>query len=95
MRRGDVALNGGESLKARLSGYDRPTLQLLALADGWAPAELCGPLREVTKAKVTLRTFTVAEAAEDYSHLSLFLGDGAPGDVFAPALAFLNEGDAP
>ena len=34
-------------------------------------------------------------AAEDYSHLSLLQGRGAPRDVFRPLLAFLSAEDAP
>ncbi len=91
MRSGDLALGEGDTVAGRLRRYDRPTLQFLALADGWANPELCGTLREVSTAKVRVRTFSKFEpVSEDYSHLSLVAGQGAPKDVFTPALAFLN-----
>lgn len=91
MRDGDLGLPGGESVKTRLLAYDLPTLQLAGIADGWANAELCAPLREVTKAKVRLRIFSKFDlAAEDYSHLSLLQGRGARVDVFQPAFEFLQ-----
>lgn len=96
MKSGDLALADGDTVKARLARYDLPTLQFLGLADGWANPELCSPLREVSKAKVTLRTFSRFEpVAEDYSHLSMLLGAGAPKDLFAPALAFLDRAADP
>lgn len=92
MRAGDLTLSTGESLKARLKRYDRPTIQFIGLADGWANPELCGPLREVTAARVQLRVFSRLElVAEDYSHLSLLQGEGAPREIYAPALKFLNQ----
>ena len=92
MRSGDLTLSTGESLKARLKRYDRPTIQFVGLANGWANPELCATLREVTAAKVTLRVFSRFDyVAEDYSHLSLLQGEGAPKEIFAPALQFLNQ----
>ncbi len=91
MRSGDLTLSNGESVKARLKRYDRPTIQFVGLANGWANAELCGTLREVTAAKVSLRVFSRFDnVAEDYSHLSLLQGAGAPAELFAPALKFLD-----
>jgi hypothetical protein len=91
MRSGDLALADGTTVKGRLQGYDRPTLLFLALADGWANPELCGVLRDVCTAKVTLRTFSKFEAVtEDYSHLSMLMGNGAAKDVFTPAFNYLN-----
>lgn len=96
MRAGDLTLHTGESIKARLARYDRPTLQLVGLADGWANAELCAPLREVSAASVKLRVLSRFDSiAEDYSHLSLLLGKGAPKEIFAPALKFLDGEEAP
>lgn len=92
MSAGDLTLATGEKLSARLKRYDRPTLQFFGLADGWANAELCGPLREVTAAKVAVRVFSRFDlVAEDYSHLSMLQGEGAPRDIFAPALKFLRQ----
>jgi pimeloyl-ACP methyl ester carboxylesterase len=92
MREGDLKLATGESLKARLKRYDRPTFQVMGLADGWANPELCAVLRDVTAAKVSLRVFSRFDfIAEDYSHLSILQGDGAPKEVYAPALKFLDE----
>lgn len=95
MRAGDLTLAPGDSVKGRLRAYDRPTLQLLGIADGWANAELCAPLRDVSQAKVRIRVFSKFDfVAEDYAHLSLLHGRAAPTEVWRPALAFLNE-DAP
>jgi hypothetical protein len=92
MRSGDLTLSTGESLKARLQRYDRPTIQFIGLADGWANSELCGTLREVSAAKVSVRVFSRFDyLAEDYSHLSLLQGEGAAKEVFRPALAFLDQ----
>ncbi len=92
MQSGDLQLSTGESLKARLKRYDRPTIQFLGLADGWANSELCGTLREVTQAKVKIRVFSRFDyISEDYSHLSLLQGEGAPREIFAPALKFLDQ----
>jgi hypothetical protein len=92
MRSGDLQLATGESLKARLLQYDRPTIQFAGLANGWANPELCGVLREVTAAKVHLRVFSRFDyIAEDYSHLSLLQGEGAPKEVFGPVLKFFNQ----
>lgn len=91
MQSGDLQLSNGESLKARLKRYDRPTIQFIGLADGWANSELCGTLREVTAAKVKLRVFSRFDyVTEDYSHLSLLQGIGAPREIFKPALKFLE-----
>lgn len=92
MQSGDLKLSTSESLKARLARYDRPTIQFIGLADGWANSELCGTLREVTAAQVSLRVFSRFDyISEDYSHLSLLQGDGAVKEVFRPALAFLDR----
>ncbi len=66
----------------RLRAYDRPTLQLLALADGWASPELCSPLRELSKAKVMVQTFSRFVHGNDYSHASVLLGQQAASTVF-------------
>jgi len=94
MRTGDLALGDGTSVASRLRAFDRPTLQLLALADGFASPELCSTLREVSKAKVTLATFSRFEDSEDYSHLSILLGTSAAREVFPRIERFLLEEDA-
>ncbi len=89
---GDLTLRTGESLKARLKAYDRPTIQFLGLANGWANPELCGVLREVSSATVKLRVFSRFDyLSEDYSHLSLLQGKHARREIFAHALKFLDE----
>ncbi len=95
MVNGDLPLLDGSSSLVRLRAYDRPTLQFLALADGFANPELCGPLREVSKAKVTLITFSRFVDGDDSGHLSMLLGRGAEARVFAPVNAFLSQEDAP
>ncbi len=90
MRAGDWAFSDGTTFTQRISAYDRPTLVLAGLADGFANAELVTPLRELSHAKVDVHVFTRLENAEDYSHLSLLLGPGAPRDVFEPLLRFLE-----
>lgn len=95
MRSGDLALADGSSLKSRLAAYERPTLLVLPLQDNFAHPEFASPLREISKAPVTVRVLSRAELhAEDYSHLSVLLGSEAATDVFAPALSFLDEGTA-
>ncbi len=95
MRTGDLQLDDGTSVLARLSAYDRPTLLLMGLADGFANPEFSTPLPQISKANVKMRTFSRADlASEDYSHLSLLQGKGAETEVFRPALAFLNEGSS-
>jgi len=89
-RTGDLRLDDGSTVSARLAAYRLPTLLLLGLADGFAPPEQCSPLREVSKAKVEVRLYSRFENGDDYSHASLLLGAGAPDDVFAPLAAFLE-----
>lgn len=95
MRTGDLPLGDGTTVASRLKGYDRPTLQLLALADGFSSPELCSTLREVSSAKVTLATFSRFENSEDYSHLSMLLGASAPREVFPRIERFLLAEDPP
>ncbi len=89
MRAGDFPL-GTSTVGAALKGFDRPTLQLLALGDGFAPPELASPLREVSSAPVVVRTFTRLFAAEDYGHASLLASPTAAKDVFPVIAAFLE-----
>ncbi|MHB8877271.1 MAG: hypothetical protein ACYC8T_26530, partial [Myxococcaceae bacterium] len=94
MKSGDLALADGSTVSSRIARYDRPTLLVLPLRDNFAHAEYASPLRDLSKAKVTVRVLTRLELmAEDYSHLSMLQGSGAASDVFAPALAFLDGPD--
>lgn len=90
MRHGDLPLAGG-SVVTRLSGYRKPTLLLLGLADGFASPELCAVWRERSGGAVRLRTFTRVETREDFSHLSMLLGRHAPAMVFPLIVQFLGE----
>jgi pimeloyl-ACP methyl ester carboxylesterase len=93
MQTGDLPLGDGTTVLTRLASYDRPTLVFCGLADGFANPEFVTPLATVSKAKVTLRTFNRFELAhEDYSHLSLVMGERAAAEVFEPARRFLEEG---
>jgi pimeloyl-ACP methyl ester carboxylesterase len=92
LRTGELPLWDGSLLSQRLAAYDRPTLLLLPLLEGWAPPELAAPLRERSAAKITVRTFSRFDgSAEDYSHLSVWQGQGAARDVFAPVIAYLEQ----
>ena len=91
MRSGDLPL-GPSTVVKRLSTLKTPTLLLLGLADGFAPPEQCAVLRERVPGKVTLRTFSRLETAEDFSHLSMLLGTEAPRRVFPLVSRFLREG---
>jgi hypothetical protein len=108
MKSGDLALDAGraadgqapladppDTVLTRLRAYDRPTLQLLALADGWASPELCSPLRELSKAKVTLQTFSRFVHGTDYSHVSVLLGQQAPATVFPRIDDFFRAEETP
>lgn len=90
MEAGDLPFDDGTTLVSRLRQYDRPTLLLLGLADGYAPTEACAPLRELAKGKVTVRLFSRVAQGDDYSHLSLFLGDRARSQVFPEIEEFLR-----
>lgn len=93
MREGDLPLDDGTTVVRRLRAFDRPTLLFLALADGIAGPELCAPLRDESKAKVELRTFSRFETGDDFSHVSLLLGADAPRRVFLAAERFLRDED--
>jgi pimeloyl-ACP methyl ester carboxylesterase len=82
---------GKSLLVAGLSTLNRPTLLLLGLADGFAPPEQCAVLRERAPGPVELHTFSRAEGAEDFSHLSILLGRFAPSRVFPRIDTFLSE----
>jgi pimeloyl-ACP methyl ester carboxylesterase len=92
MESGDYAFPDGTSVKQRLADYDVPTLVFLPLIDNYAHSEFAAPLRELApKARVRLLTLSKLYLhREDYAHLSLLHGQGAPSDVFMPALKFLE-----
>lgn len=94
MRTGDLPLGDGTTVASRLRDYDRPTLMLLGLADGFAGPELCAPLRERSKAHVTLRTFSRFDSADDFSHLTLLMGRAAEREVFTRIGDFVSAPEA-
>lgn len=97
MEQGDLPLPDGTSVRQRIAGYGRPTLVVLPLLDNYAHAEFAEPLRAMApRARVQLRALSrLYLSAEDYTHLSMLHGRGAPRDVFQPALQFLDAGEAP
>ena len=90
MALGDLPLDDGTSVRSRLRQYDRPTLVLLGLADGWAPAESCTPLRELARGKVTLHLFSRTLEGDDFAHVSLLTSERAPRFVFPEIERFLQ-----
>ena len=92
MRSGDLSLGDGTTVKSRMAAFDRPTLLFLALRNNWAHPEFAAPLRELAAgAPVKLRSMSLMQYhAEDYTHLSLLQGDGAPDEVFEPIRDFLT-----
>jgi len=96
MRQGDLKLEGDDTVSKRLAKVSAPMLLVLPLADEWAPSELASTMRTAVKSHVKLKTYSRFEyAAEDYSHLSLLMGDGAKSDVYPPIYRFLVAEDAP
>jgi len=93
MEQGDLPFPDGTSVRGRIAGYDRPTLVVLPMLDNYAHAEFAEPLRAMAKgARVRLRSLSrLYLNGEDYTHLSMLHGRGAPRDVFLPALQFLEE----
>ncbi len=90
MRSGDLPLATG-SVVQKLTGWKKPTLLLVGLADGFASPELCAVWRERAPASVKLRSFSRLETREDFSHLSLLLGSNAPAIVFPLVNDFLSR----
>lgn len=87
---GDLPLDDGTTVLGRLRAYERPTLLLLGLADGFAPPESCAPLRELSRAKVEVRLFSRIAEDDDFSHASLLLGRRAQRHVFPEIERFLG-----
>ena len=93
----DALLRGGPSLpgppfRERIAAVDVPVLQVLALRDTVAHPELSSPLREwAPRAKVTVRELDRFQGcSEDYTHLSVLLGEHAHGDVFRHVFHWLE-----
>lgn len=93
LRRGDLVIAEGDSVRGRLEELSTPTLQLIALRNNWVHPEHATPLREIaTRAKVKLRVFSLLQYdEEDYTHLSLLHGAGAEEDVFPLVARYLVE----
>lgn len=89
MRAGDLPL-GDTSVVRRLSGWSKPTLLLVGLADGFSSPEQCAVWRERAPGPIELRTFSRVETGDDFSHLSILLGTRAPSVVFPRVLRFLE-----
>ena len=95
METGELALPG-EPLTSRLGRYDLPTFLVMALADNFAHPEFASPLRDLAPSRVRVKLLSkLYMLREDYAHVSLVQGTGAPGDVFAPALEFLDAREGP
>lgn len=91
MRSGDLALDDGTTVSGRLARYDVPTFMVLPLDDGFASSEMAAPLREISKATVSMLALSRAEyIGEDYDHVTMVLGRRAPIDVWRAAFAFLE-----
>lgn len=90
MTLGDLPLDDGTTVLERLRAFDRPTLLLLGLADGWAPPEACVTLREQSRAKVEVRLFSRVLEGDDFAHVSLLLSERAPRFVFRAIEEYLR-----
>lgn len=90
MDSGDLPLDDGSTVSQRLTKFDRPTLLLLGLADGFAPTEACATLRDVAKGPVKLHLYTRLAQGDDYAHVSYFFGERAQQQVFPEVEAFLR-----
>jgi hypothetical protein len=90
MSAGDLPLDGAGSVRTRLRSYDRDTLAMLGLGDGFAGPELCAPLRDDSRAKVRLHTFTRFDVGDDFSHLTSLVGSNAPRLIFPELVEFLR-----
>jgi predicted alpha/beta hydrolase len=95
LRLGDLPLDDGTTVRGRLARFDRPALLLLALADNVAGPELCAPLRSLTGAAITVRSFSRFDSGDDLSHVTLLAGSNAPRLVFPLITAFLDAPEAP
>ncbi len=90
MRSGDLPLDGVGTVRSRLRSYDRDTLAVLGLGDGFAGPELCAPLRDDARAKVKLHTFSRFDVGDDFSHLTSLVGSNAPRLIFPELVEFLR-----
>jgi pimeloyl-ACP methyl ester carboxylesterase len=90
MQTGDLPLDDGTTVMGRLREFDRPTLLMFGLADGFAPSEACAPLRELVKGKVEIKSFSRVTDDDDFAHVSLVHGKRAPRRVY-PAIAKFLE----
>ena len=91
MRRGAPELPG-PGFRERLAQLEAPVLLVLALRDVVAHPELSAALREwAPNAQVTVRAVDRFQGCEeDYTHLSVMLGEHAPKDVFRHVLAWME-----
>ncbi len=90
LQTGDLPLDDGTSVLARLHAYDTPTLMFLGLANAWAPSEACVLLRERSRASVQLRSFSRFSDGEDFAHVTALQGASAPSLIFGDVEAFLR-----
>lgn len=91
MREGDLPI-GAETVRQRLSRVRAPVLLVMPLLDRVVHPEHSAPWREVVGETVQIRLLSrLYLHHEDYTHLSILLGRGAPEDVFAPMVRFLEE----
>jgi hypothetical protein len=90
MKAGDLPLDGQGTVRSRLRSYDRDTLMLLGLGDGFAGPELCAPLRDDSRAKVRLHTFSRFDTGDDFSHVTALVGVNAPRLIFPELVGFLR-----
>lgn len=94
LQSGDLPLDDGSTVRARLAGWATPTLVLLGLADAWAPPESCVGWRAVAApGAVRLRTFSRFTDGDDYAHVSILVGHYARRWVFPELGAFLDDAD--
>jgi len=94
MRTGDLPLGEGASVRSRLTKLKSRTYLVLPLLSYVGHPEYASPLREEHPDTVKVRLLSKLYLhTEDYSHLSVLLGEGAPADVFEPILRFLEGGE--
>lgn len=89
-RAGDLPLDDGTSVKARLQNLEAPILAVLALGDNVVGSETALPLKGATRGAVTVRSFSRFIDGDDFSHVSLLIGKNAERLVFPALVAFLE-----